>query len=137
MFVPLFEGHLRHARRLYCLGKVKRTALHSSRDEVQTRIHHNVLARRIPPDNHLFHSDVMTCIWTRPIDCACHVEQEGALSELRNTLGFLPLDIKRCFRRIWILVLHQGRYPFDVLVHPRRSQNPRYRRYGCAHFDQP
>ena len=38
------------------------------------------------------------------------------LPEVRNT--------KRR-HRIWILVLHTGPHPFDFLVHPRRSENPR------------
>ena len=43
-----------------------------------------------------------------------------SLSELCNTLGVHPLENKR-HRRIWILGLHPRPYPFDVLVHPRRS----------------
>ena len=51
-----------------------------------------------------------------------------SLSELRN-------EITR--RRIWILVLHPRPFPFDALLHPRRSLNQSYRRCGCAHFDHP
>ena len=40
-----------------------------------------------------------------------------SVSELRNTLGVHPLEIKR-HRRIWILFLDPEPYPLDVLVHP-------------------
>ena len=49
-----------------------------------------------------------------------------SLSELRNTFGVHPLEIK-LHRRTWIFVLHPGPYPFDVLAHPRGSWNPRCR----------
>ena len=60
-----------------------------------------------------------------------------SVSELRNTLGVHPLEIKR-HRRIWILFLDPEPYPLDVLVHHLRgSQDPGYRRCACAHFAQP